>query len=104
MFGETVRKMSNSSLIKDIPPSLDLAITPMKRFLPIHYTQIKNKLWPANPVSFDKWRTLFANSSAIHTNSQLTKNIGVVDDPRYCAYALLGPAFCPLAYYSTREF
>ena len=76
----------------------------MRRFLPIHYTAITNKLWPTNPVSFDKWRTLFANSSAIHTNSQLTKNVAVIDDPQYCAYAFLGPALCPLSYFSSSQF
>ena len=26
------------------------------------------------------------------------------DDPRYFAYALLGPRYCPVAYYSDQNF
>ena len=99
-----VRKLSNSTLIKNIPESADLKIVPERRFIPIYWKQVANKLWPVEPASFEKWKTMFENSSAIHMNYQLTNNIAVPDDPQHCAYALFGPMLCPLSYFSTENF
>ena len=55
-------------------------------------------------VSFSAWEQLFRQSSAVHFFSKVTGNLAVVDDPRYSAYAVLGPRYCPLAYYSCDNF
>ena len=104
LLTKTLRKLSNSTLIKDIPKSADLTIAPQRTFMPVHWSQVSNKLWPVEPLSFEKWKRMFENSSAIHTNNQMTKDIVVIDDPQYCAYALLGPKLCPLAYFSVSIF
>ena len=100
----TARKLANSTLIQDIPASAKLSVTPMKRFMTIYFTHIADSLWPEEPVSFDEWKNIFANSSAIHINNKMSQNLVVTDDPKYCAYALLRPKLCPLAYYSTSNF
>ena len=55
-------------------------------------------------VSFEAWEQLFRQSSAVHFFSKLTGDLAVVDDPRYSAYAVLGPRYCPLAYHSCENF
>ena len=45
-------------------------------------------------VSFEAWELLFRQSSAVHFFSKLTGDLAVVDDPRYSAYAVLGPHYC----------
>ena len=104
LMSQHVKKMYNVTMAKDIPTSTDFAITPMNRFLPVHYSRVVNTFWPEVGVPFDVWRTLFTNSSAVHFNSKITKGLAVPDDPQFSAYALLGPRLCPLAYYSSRYF
>ena len=52
----------------------------MRRFMPIYFTQIADSLWPEEPVSFIEWKTIFANSSAIHINNKMSKNLKVPDE------------------------
>ena len=56
------------------------------------------------PFSFNAWEQLFRQSSAVHFFSKMTSDLSVVNDPRYSAYAVLGPYYCPLAYYSCENF
>ena len=71
-------------------------------------------------MSFEDWEKLFQNSTAVHfASSQTSKlaNIGKIsinifliinfcclDDPQYSAYAVLGPHYCPISYYSDINF
>ena len=67
-------------------------------------SQAMGKLFPETPCSFKIWRELFINSSAVHFFNKRTSSLVVFDDPRYSAYALLGPHYCPLSYHSTKFF
>ena len=63
-----------------------------------------NNLFPIRPSSFANWEEMFKRSSAVHFFSKKTAGLGVLDDPRYNAYALLGPHYCPVSYYSVEHF
>ena len=67
------------------------------------YDAIRN-LFPMRPSSFAHWEKMFKRSSAVHFFSKRTAGLRVVDDPRYNAYALLGPHYCPVSYYSVKSF
>ena len=62
------------------------------------------KLFPMKPASFSYWQNMFKRSSAVHFFSKKTAGLKVLDDPRYSAYALLGPHYCPVAYRSVANF
>ena len=61
-------------------------------------------LFPEQSRSFQEWKNIFANSSSAHFANKQTSKFAHVDDPQYSAYALLGPRYCPVAYYSDRNF
>ena len=98
------RKITNVSMIQDIPASADLTVTLMQRMMPVYWSAAPELLFPEEPVSFNRWKTMFENSSTVHFFGKMTAHLVVHDDPQYSAYALLGPRYCPLAYYSTEQF
>ena len=104
LFTAVAKKMSNVSSIQDIPDSADLTVTPMQRMIPVHWSAAPELFFPELPVSFNRWKTMFENSSTVHFFGKITANILVPDDPQYSTYALLGPRYCPLAYYSMEQF
>ena len=58
-----------------------------------------------NPISFPEWRTMFENSSSVHlAGSTRTYLDRPANDPRYSVYAVLGPRYCPLSYFSVKFF
>ena len=67
------------------------------------YDAVKN-LFPIKPSSFAHWERMFKRSNAVHFFSKRTADLKVVDDPRYNAYAVLGPHCCPVSYYSVENF
>ena len=98
------RKITNVSMIHDIPAKADLNVTLMQRMMPVYWSRAEDLLFPEQPVSFKSWMTMFENSSTVHFFGKMTAHLVVHDDPQYNAYALLGPRYCPNAYYSTTEF
>jgi len=100
----TARKMTNVTMIKDIPASANLNVTLMKRLMPVHWTAAQGLLFPEKPVSFSRWERIFQNASTVHFFGYMTSGLVAHDDPQYSAYALLGPRYCPHAYYSTQYF
>ena len=62
------------------------------------------KLFPMRPSSFRNWERMFHRASTVHFFSKRTNQFKVVDDPRYNAYALLGPRYCPTSYNSVKSF
>ena len=62
----------------------------------------KRKLFPMRPMKFQDWKKMFQRSSAVHFFFKRTANLRVVNDPQYNAYALLGPQYCPIAYFSVK--
>ena len=87
-----------------------------------------DEYWPSTPTPLSHWRKLFGNSSAVHFfSSGRTKlfsyffffsssyklfnclpsgsaKLKVPREPQYCAYALLGPHYCPLSYFGSPDF
>ena len=58
------------------------------------------------PISFLQWKKMFEKSSSVHIAGGARKYLStvVIDDPQYSVYALLGPRYCPLSYYSVKYF
>ena len=72
--------------------------------VPVHGDKMVEKYWPTIPTSLSHWKTLFSNSSAVHFFSSGSAKMRVPREPQYCAYALLGQHYCPLAYYGSPDF
>ena len=97
-------KLTNTTIIKNIPASANMNVTLIQRMMPVYWTNAEKVFWQEKPVKFEVWRKLFENSSSIHFYSKMTSYLMVDDDPQYCAYALLGPQYCPSAYFSSNQF
>jgi len=61
-------------------------------------------LFHENPKSFDWWENLFRNSTAVHFGNSVNGRVANIDDPQYSAYAVIGPHYCPLSYFSDQNF
>ena len=81
-----------------------LQIIPRSRMVPVHGDQMVEKYWPTVPTPLAHWKNLFSNSSAVHFFSSGSGKMRVPREPQYCAYALLGQLYCPLAYYGSPDF
>ena len=99
-----VRKLARTELVENIPESAQINFTPLNRIMTVHFLRVKQTLFPETPNSFSDWKRLFEYSSAVHFFSKTTSGLAVPDSPGYSAYALLGPRYCPLAYYSVASF
>ena len=97
------KNMTNATMINDIPASANINVTPMKRMMPVKWNFAQRLYFPEKPVSFKTWKTMFQYSSTVHFFGKMTECTAVRDDPRYSAYAVLGPRYCPHAYYSTKH-
>ena len=104
MLTRAAKKMTNVSLIQDFPASSNLNVTLIQRFYPVYWSFAPELLFPDQPFSFERWETMFENSSTVHFFGKMTAHLVVHDDPQYSAYALLGPRYCPYAYYSSTGF
>ena len=102
LLNRVARKMTNVTMIKDIPASANLNVTLMKRLMPVHWTAAQGLLFPEKPVSFSRWERIFQNASTVHFFGYMTSGLVAHDDPQYSAYAVLGPRYCSHAYYSTK--
>ena len=70
----------------------------------VHFLIVAQTLFPEKQKTFEQWKKTFKDSSAVHFFSKETSDLAVYDNPQYSAYALLGPRYCPLAYYSNSSF
>ena len=87
-----------------IPAAAQFSFVSMATIMSVDFKRANSMLFPERPARFSDWRVLFARSSAVHFFSKTTSGLACRDDPRYCAYALLGPRFCPASYYSNNNF
>ena len=60
-------------------------------------------LFPREPRTFDEWNRKFKYSSTVHFYPKLTTPLRA-DDPRHSGYAILGPRFFPVSFYSVPVF
>ena len=80
-----------------------LTVLPVQAFYPVEWFEI-SKFWPVEPKSFKHWATLFENSSMVHFYGSQTNVLVVERDPSHEAYAVLGPRYCPISYWSADRF
>jgi len=97
-------KKYNANFIADIPKTADIQVIPQTRLVPVHGDHSVEEYWRTSPTPLSHWRNLFSNSSAVHFFSSGSANLRVPREPQFCAYALLGAHYCPLAYYGSPEF
>jgi len=100
LISECVHKIANTTVIKNIPESAQINFVKRSKLMPVNW----NELFPEKPTTFHQWKQIFKDSSAVHFFSHANVNLVVDDDPQYSAYALLGPRYCPLAYFSDKNF
>ena len=81
-----------------------MQVIPQTRLVPVHGDHSVEEYWRTSPTPLSHWRNLFSNSSAVHFFSSGSANLRVPREPQFCAYALLGAHYCPLAYYGSPEF
>ena len=84
----------------------DVTLVPMVRVLTVNWQRSDQIIDSRVPISFEEWKEIFQNSSSIHFSGAVRANLvwQLPDDPQYSAYAVLGPRYCPLSYYSVRYF
>ena len=84
----------------------DVNLVPMARILGVNWQKSDQIIDSPVAISFPEWREIFQQSSSVHFSGAVRANLGwqLPDDPQYSAYALLGPRYCPLAYYSVQYF
>ena len=87
-----------------VTASMWFQVIPRSQLVPVHGDHMVEEYWPTSPTPLSHWRNLFSNSSAIHFFSSGSAKLRVPREPQYCAYALLGPHYCPLAYYGSPDF
>jgi len=104
LITDTARQLAGTKLVNGIPTSADFSFVTMKTIMSVHFAEVDTLLFPERPVGFSRWKRLFAHSSAVHLFSKTTSLLTSHDDPRYSAYAVLGPRYCPFSYYSSHEF
>ena len=97
-------KTTGTSRVENIPESSPIHFVPCKQIMSVHFLKVKETLFPKTPKPFEYWRKLFQNSSSVHFFSKETSEIAVSDHPQFSAYALLGPRYCPVSYYSVKSF
>ena len=97
-------EMGNVSNIEEIEASSLLPVVPDYRLHPHDHDEGPPLYFSEDPISFKEWKSMFENSSAIHFYNKFTQSIVVEDDPSHFLYALLGPRYCPVSYYSTKQF
>ena len=104
LITDCVQKISRTKLVEKIPKSVEINFTPLRRIMSVHWLKVAQTLFPEKPKTFEEWKRLFKYSSAVHFFSKTTSGLTVFDNPQYSAYALLGPRYCPIAYYSVNNF
>jgi len=80
-----------------------LTVLPVQEFYPIKSFE-KDQFWPVEPKSFKYWAKLFENSSMVHFYGSKTNVLVIERDPSHEAYAVLGPRYCPISYWSSDRF
>ena len=104
LITRSAQNLAGTKDIRKIPQKANFRFVAMRKIMVVDWPESKSILFPMKPSSFLRWQKLFANSSAVHFFSHTSNMIKVTDDPRYSAYALLGPHYCPISYYSTKNF
>jgi len=98
-------EIAQTQYISKIPAHADFDVINVEVVMThIRAGKKKYPLFPLHPRSFRSWQRFFSRSVAVHIFSHTSSKLKNVDDPRYSAYALLGPQYCPIAYFSTKNF
>lgn len=75
------------------------------RIMGVNSGYVKKIVDSDKPISFLEWKKMFESSSSVHLAGSTRKHVWQLsDDPGYSVYALLGPRYCPLSYYSVKYF
>ena len=98
-----VKQVFKIKWITDIKPGRNLTVVPPEVFYPFRAFQ-SPRLWPTPPVSFADWNKYFRLAMMVHMYGSQSNKWVVTGDPRHEAYSLLGPHYCPLAFYGTDDF
>jgi len=104
LITKVAQEIGNVSNTDELSPTPLLPVLEEHVLLPHHYDYAVPLYFSEDPISFEEYHSMFVNASAVHFYSALSSHILVEDDPEHFLYALLGPRYCPLSYYSTRYF
>jgi len=99
----TLQRTTNISSFRRLDGVQDINFVPYLRISGIDWPD-SDELFPEKPKSFKEWEKMFEKASAVHFYSHRTWNFKSFDDPRYSAYAVVGPKYCPISYYSVPDF
>ena len=104
LLTRVAQEMGNVSSTEELTPTPLLPVVPQHVLHPHHYDDALALYFSKTPISFKTYQAMFTKSNAIHFYNALSKNISVEDDPQHFLYALLGPRYCPVSYYSKKYF
>ncbi|XP_075253166.1 uncharacterized protein LOC142344969 [Convolutriloba macropyga] len=84
----------------------NLTILPDFTFMPVHWSEVKSKLWTKQYFSSPEvhWENLFRCSWVVHFFSYVSSKIPVTGNPHRDAYSYLGPQYCPKSFADLEQF
>ena len=80
-----------------------LTVMPSSFFYPAKSFQVES-LWQARPRSFSEWFLFLQNSKMVHFYGSQSNMLVVERNPSHELYAVLGPRYCPVSYWSSQHF
>ena len=102
LITEAVKTVYNVSQVGGLH-SADLTVMPPNFFYPAKSYEVRS-LWQENPKSFSFWSDFLANSSMVHFYGSQSNEIVVQKNPSHELYAVIGPRYCPISYWSSKHF
>ena len=80
-----------------------ITVMPPSFFYPAKSFEV-GSLWQEKPVAFSHWFRFLENSKMVHFYGSQTNMIVVERNPSHELYAVIGPRYCPVSYWSSSHF
>ena len=80
-----------------------ITVMPPSFFYPAKSFEV-GSLWTEKPMAFSDWFLFLENSTMVHFYGSQTNKLVVERNPSHELYALLGPRYCPVSYWSSTHF
>ena len=81
----------------------DITVMPPVFFYPAKSYQVKT-LWHEKQRKFSEWSKFLENSVQVHFYGSQTNQIVVEKNPSHELYAVIGPRYCPVSFWSSEHF
>ena len=83
--------------------SSQITVMPPSFFYPAKSYEV-GSLWREKPMAFADWFRFLQNSVMVHFYGSQTNQLVVERNPGHELYAVIGPRYCPVSYWSSTHF